>query len=408
MLLLLMKIYNLINKQIINTLKNFNINNNLIKTLNEPNKIIGVNIPFRQNNEVKLIPGYRVQHSNIMGPYKGGLRFNELVNVDECKALSGWMTYKNALQDLPLGGGKGGIKIDPFKYNDNEIEEISRNFINLIHQDIGEDKDIPAPDVGTNSKIMNWMDDELINLTGKKNNFTGKTLDNRGSEGRTEATGYGVVEVVKNWSSVNNYDLKDKTFILQGFGNVGLYTAYYLDKLGMKLLSVGDHTAYLHDENGIDIPNLINYVQNNNFIKGFSDKEISINDFWKIPCDIIIPSALELQITEDVAKNIDCKAIFEGANGPTHPDAEVILYHKDIDILPDILTNSGGVVVSYYEYLQNKADKYDTKEVVLGNLSDKMENTFGKVHQLKVDKNINYRDACYGMSLINLEKKFEI
>jgi glutamate dehydrogenase/leucine dehydrogenase len=380
--------------------------------LKEPNKIINVNVPLTVNNEIKLFSGYRVQHNNILGPYKGGLRFNQKVDLDECKALSGWMTYKTAIHDLELGGGKGGIAINPFDYSDSEKETLCRNFIKLIHQDIGEGKDIPAPDVGTTPQMMEWMNDEMIQLTGKESNFTGKPVENKGCEGRTEATGYGCVEVLKYWANKNKFSLKGSTYILQGFGNVGIYSAKYLDILGAKLIAVGDHSCYIKNNNGFDVPKLIDYVSNNKEIKGFQNDESDINEFWKTKCDIVIPAALELQIDETIAKNIQCKVILEAANGPLYFESDEILENRQIDVLPDILTNSGGVIVSYYEYLQNINKKYPeeylSKEETLNKLSNQLGLTFNKVHDLKLDKNTSYRNCAYGLALINLEKKFTI
>ena len=192
------------------------------------------------------------------------------------------MTYKNALYDLPLGGGKGGVCINPYDLKDDELEKLSKNFISLIHNNIGEDKDIPAPDVGTNSQVINWMDDELFRLTGKKNNFTGKSVENRGCNGRTEATGYGVVQTLKFWAEKNNYDLSKSTYIIQGFGNVGSYASMYMHELGAKLIAVSDHTCSLTDKNGIDVPKLLKYSRENKCIKGFSNNEISLDNFGKL------------------------------------------------------------------------------------------------------------------------------
>ena len=400
-------LYKIVQKQVENALKYFKINNNLIKILDHPKKIISTTCILNKKNDIEIFKGYRVQHNNLLGPYKGGLRFNKKVDLDECSALAGWMTYKCALQNLPLGGGKGGIEINPYDYSMDELKEISTQFVSNLKYNIGEDKDIPAPDVGTNSELMDCMNDELYKLTGNKCNFTGKSLNNGGSQGRNEATGYGVVEIFKQWSLVNNIDLTNKTYCLQGFGNVGMYTAKYLNKLNMNLLSVGDHTCYIRDENYIDVKLLMDYVKKNKCIKGYNDNLIiSSNDFFSTRCNIMIPAALELQITKDNAYDIDCDVILEAANGPVDLDADNILNSKNIDVLPDILTNSGGVIVSYYEYLQNKSNKYLSEEIVLNKLSNQMESTFNKVYKLKQDNNISYRNACYGLALKNLEKKY--
>lgn len=403
-----MSVYGTIEKQVTKTLGFFNINKNLISYMKEPNRIIQINIPIIRNGKLHLIPGFRVQHNNLLGPYKGGIRFNKRVDMDECKALAAWMTYKTALYNLPLGGGKGGIEIDPLTVSEQELEQLSKSYASLLHESIGEDKDIPAPDVGTNPKIIDWMDKELYKITGKKNNFTGKSLLNRGCKGRTEATGYGVVETIQNWAKKNNIQLNNCSYTLQGFGNVGYYTAYFLNQLGAKLLAVGDHTVYIKDENGIDVLKLLEHVAEHKQIKGFSNKIITPSDFWKVKTDIVIPAALELQVTKEVAKQLNCKVLVEAANGPLSFEADDILQNRKIDVLPDILTNSGGVIVSYYEYEQNKKERYACESYNLKQLSNTMKQTFDTVYDLVNEKKSNYRVACYGLALQNLEKKFTL
>ena len=403
-----MSVYGTIEKQITKTLQYFDINKNLISYMKEPNRIIQINIPFTKNNQLHLIPAFRVQHNNLLGPYKGGIRFNKRVDIDECKALASWMTYKTALYNLPLGGGKGGIEIDPLTVSEKELEQLSKNYVVLLHESIGEDKDIPAPDLGTNSKIIDWMDKELYKINSKRNNFTGKSLENRGCKGRTEATGFGVVETIQNWANKNNVKINQCTYTLQGLGNVGYYTAYFLDELGAKLVAVGDHTAYIQNQNGINVTKLLEHVTQHKHIKGYPEKHIYISDFWKVKTDIVIPAALELQITEEVAKDLQCKVVLEAANGPLSVEADHILQSRKIDVLPDILTNSGGVIVSYYEYEQNKNERYACSAYNLNKLSDTMKQTFDTVHDLVNEKKSNYRVACYGLALQNLEKKFTL
>jgi len=397
-------LYQLLQKQIKNALGIFHINKDLIKILEFPQKTISIKCILEKNNKLSLFNGYRVQHNNLLGPYKGGIRFNNNVDLDECKALAGWMTYKCALQNIPFGGGKGGIEINPYNYDIKDLKKLSTHFVTNLKNDIGENKDIPAPDMGTNSTLMDHMNEELYKITGQKCNFTGKSIENGGSQGRKEATGYGVVETLKNWAHVNNINLNNKTYCLQGFGNVGMHTAKYLDKLNMKLIAVGDHTCYIKKKY-INVNDLIEYVEKNKCIKGFDDDIIiSSEDFFSTKCNVMIPAALELQITKANANNINCDIILEAANGPVDIDAEKILNSKNIDILPDIITNSGGVIVSYYEYLQNKSNKYLSEKIVLDKLSNQMKNTFNEVYKLKQDNNTTYRNACYGLALMNLEK----
>jgi glutamate dehydrogenase (NAD(P)+) len=396
--------YSIIGNQINECLKHFNINKKLLDSLKEPNKIVEVNFPYKN----KILTGYRVQHNNILGPYKGGLRFNENVSLDECKSLSAWMTYKTALHYLPLGGGKGGLSINPREYNNNELEEICGKFVKTIHKDIGENIDIPAPDVGTTSVMMDYMNMEQFILTGKKHNFTGKTLKSGGIEGREEATGYGVFEILKQWCIKKNFDLHNARYILQGFGNVGQYTAKYLSENHGTLIAVGDHSCYIRNERGIDVENLINYVNENGCIKGFQEEEITIEEFWKTKCAVVIPAALEEQIDASISRILDCKLVLEAANGPLTKEADDILKRRNIEVLPDILVNSGGVIVSHYEYLKNKNEYLNThhinKDNVLNDLSKQLQSTFNKVYNLSKEKNTTYRNCCYGLALENLEK----
>jgi glutamate dehydrogenase (NAD(P)+) len=404
-------VFDLIKKQLDKSLRLCNISEITKKSISQPNNEIMVNFPVKlENNQIKMFKGYRVQHNNILGPYKGGLRFHQDVYLDECKALATWMTFKCSLQNLPLGGGKGGLKINPYEYSEKNLELISRKFSASLADYIGENKDIPAPDVGSNSKMMNWMNDtyQIVKNTSKKGTFTGKSIECCGSQGRSEATGFGVVECIKQWSIENNINLKDKTYIIQGFGNVGSNTSNYLNDLGMKLLAVGDHKQYIYNSNGFNVKELIEYNNKNRSIHNFNcEKIIDIDDFFKLKCDIMIPAALELQINKERARNINCKVIFEAANGPTDDEADDILKKRNIEVIPDILANSGGVIVSYYEWLQNKRSEYWTKEKVLNKLSEHMSNTYKEVSNIKNDKNITFREAAYVKSLERLDNMYK-
>lgn len=400
-------VYTLIEEQLKDVFSLFGdeISDGTKKILAKPQKEIIVNFPVKlSNGQVEMFKGYRIQHNNLFGPYKGGLRFYKNIYLDECNALASWMTHKNTLQDLPLGGGKGGLKIDVTKYSDEDLEKISRNFAKALANHVGENVDIPAPDMGSNSQIMDWMNDEHKKVTHSSQNghYTGKSIILGGSEGRTEATGYGVCQSVKEWAKVNNFDLKGKTFIMQGFGNVGSYAAKFLEENGMKMIAVGDHTGYF--SGNINLNELMEYAQKNRGIKGFENlHELSKEDFFKTKCDIVVPAAMELQISEEIAQNLDCKLVVEGANGPTYFAADKVLEKRGIDVIPDILANSGGVVVSYFEWLQNKYSEYWVKEYVIKKLEDKMAQTFKKIHKLKNEKNITYRQACYYYTLKKID-----
>ena len=391
-----------------------NINNDLLKVLSKPVNEIKMNFPVKIDNKIEIFSGYRVQHNNLLGPFKGGLRFHNDVSVDEVNALAQWMTYKCAVQDIPFGGAKGGLSIDVTKYNDEQIRKISRQFTKSLYPYIGTNIDIPAPDVNTNSQIMDWMTDEYNIISGNQNLgsniksvFTGKSLHFGGSHVREEATGRGVALMIKEWADKNDYNLRGKNYIIQGFGNVGYHTCEVLSSFGMNLIAVGDHTCYLYAPEGLNIFNLKKYINDNKSIKDYDHgTELSKEDFFKLKCDIIIPSALELQINKDIAENIDCSLIVEAANGPIDNEAEEILENKKIDIIPDILANSGGVLVSYYEWLQNKRDEYWTEKEIRNKFDIKITDTFKKIYNLSEKNNCSLREASYIYSLNKLNEKY--
>jgi glutamate dehydrogenase (NAD(P)+) len=404
-------VFNLIKKQLSKAINKCNISDVTKKCISQPNNEIMVNFPVRlENGNIKMFKGYRVQHNNILGPYKGGLRFHQDLYLDECKALATWMTFKCSLQNLPFGGGKGGLKINPRDYSQRDIESISRAFSASLSNYIGDHKDIPAPDVGSNNTIMNWMNDtyQIVKNTSKKGTFTGKSISCCGSEGRNEATGYGVVQCIKEWANENEIDLKNKTYCIQGFGNVGSNTALHLNKLGMKMIAVGDHKQYLFNSNGFNINDLIEYNKKNRTVENFNnEKIIDIEEFFQTKCDIVIPAALELQINKERAEKLNCKVVIEAANGPTNDEADDILNKRNIEVIPDILANSGGVIVSYYEWLQNNRCEYWSREKVLNKLADHMSKTYIEVSNIKKEKNITFREAAYVKSLIRLDNMYK-
>lgn len=406
-----LKVFNMVKSQINKISKQHNINKNISAILQSPNTIIQTNFPVKINNEYKMFQGYRVQHNNICGPYKGGLRFNENVDINEVSALATWMTLKCSIQDLPYGGGKGGIAINPYDYNKDEMENICRAFTRSMYKQIGSNVDIPAPDVGTTSEMMNWMTDEYdklsvssFNISNQKATFTGKSLEYGGSKGREEATGTGVAICVKEWAKKKNIDLKDKTFIVQGFGNVGSFAAKKMESYGMKMIAVGDHTGYLYNKDGFSVNDLNNYIKEHKSLEGYHlGERVNKQNFFALETDVCVPAALEMEITESVAENLKCKLIVEGANGPLTENADKICFEKNIDVIPDILANSGGVLVSYFEWLQNKQDYYWTLEKVLNKLDLNMTDAFDKIYNISLKNNSNMRDACYYYSLKRIE-----
>ncbi len=406
-----MKLQNLVTKQILKSSKILNVNKSLLKFISKPNNTLSFNITVKINNDFKNFDGYRIQHNNILGPYKGGLRFHPDISLDESIALATWMTFKCALHDLPFGGAKGGLAINPLNYSETELEIISRAFAKKLYKFIGTNVDIPAPDLGTNSKIMDWMTDESNNIGDSSHDlgiFTGKSLAYGGSKGREKATGKGVAFSVKEWAKFKNIDLKNKTYILQGLGNVGISTAEELNSYGMKMIGVGDNTGYYVNKEGIDTKNLIKHIKSGKFVKDFTKKKLkNKKDFFSTECDIILPCALQMQILEDDAKSINCKLIVEGANGPTCNRADIILQKKNIDLIPDIYANGGGVIVSYFEWVQNNMNLFYDEEDIYQKLNLKMTENFKKIRDISLQYNCTFRDAAYIIGLIKLDNTYK-
>jgi glutamate dehydrogenase (NAD(P)+) len=375
--------------------------------LSQPKNELIVNFPVRMDSgEYKMFKGYRVQHSNILGPYKGGMRYHEQVSLDEVKALASWMTYKSALHDIPFGGGKGGIKFTPRDHSQPELERITRRFTHALGANIGPEYDIPAPDVGTNGQIMVWMMDTYMNVVGfndknaNRRVVTGKTLASGGSFGRETATGQGIVHCISEWARDRRFDLNGSTFMVQGFGNVGSNAAKILARTGASLIAVGDWKGYISNNDGINGYKLTEYVLKTGSVVGYpGSKSITRAEFFATAADVFIPAALELEIGVEEAKALNVKLIVEGANGPTETDAEPILHDKKIDLIPDILANSGGVVVSYYEWLQNKrSERWDLEEVE-ERLAKRMKRTYLAVSEYATLKKCDWRVAAMAIAL---------
>ncbi|HEY4183806.1 MAG TPA: Glu/Leu/Phe/Val dehydrogenase [Polyangia bacterium] len=382
--------------------------------LSQPKNELIVNFPVRMDNgEYRLFKGYRVQHSNILGPYKGGIRYHEQVSLDEIKALASWMTYKCALHDIPFGGGKGGIKFNPRDHSQGELERITRRFTHALGANIGPEYDIPAPDVGTNGQIMVWMMDTYMNGVGTNDKnanrgvVTGKTLASGGSHGRESATGQGIVHCITEWARDRRFDLNGATFSVQGFGNVGSNTAKILARTGASLTATGDWKGYIFNGDGINPFKLAEYVGRNGSVVGYPGaRSITRDEFFATPVDIFIPAALELEIGIPEAKAITCKLLVEGANGPTDTAAEPYLYEKGIALVPDVLANSGGVVVSYYEWLQNKrSERWDLEEVE-ERLAKRMKRTYLAVSEYAAMKKCDWRSAALCIAIERIGKAY--
>lgn len=373
--------------------------------LKNPMRVHEVSFPVKMDDgTVRTFVGYRSQHNNACGPYKGGIRFHQDVTLDEVKALSTWMTFKCSVTGVPYGGGKGGIAINPKDFSTRELEAISRGFAAAIAPYIGEKVDIPAPDVNTNGQIMSWMVDEYEKVTGEyaPGVFTGKPVEFGGSLARTEATGYGVAIMAKAALERLNVDFKGATVAVQGFGNVGSYAALYAHRLGAKVVAISDINVTIYNENGIDIEKLfvdpVKPVANNGY-----GKEITKEEFFALEVDALLPCALENQITSANAPSIKAKVVAEGANGPTTPEADAILAANNVLVVPDILANSGGVTVSYFEWVQNLQRFSWTFDEVQKRQEDLMYKAFNDIWNLMKEYNVDMRTAAYMMSIKRIQ-----
>lgn len=406
-----------------NVMKQFNhaadvmgLDEGIRKILSSTNNEIVVHFPVKMDNgKIEVFTGYRVQHNNALGPYKGGLRYHPTVDIDAARALAIWMTWKSALAGLPYGGGKGGIEIDPKKYSASELERITRRFTYALGDNIGPDLDIPAPDVNTNPQIMAWIADTYVSTKSPSTRHlnlhvvTGKPVGSGGLEGRDRATGFGVVATIKSWAKLKNKSLEGKKYIVQGFGNVGYWAAHFLEKEGAVLIGVQDASGTIYNEEGINPEDLIAHCnENRGLIAGFPEVElIDGSRFFELDCDILIPAALGNQLTAENAPFIKAELIAEGANGPTNVDAEEILLQRGIDIIPDILCNSGGVTGSYYEWLQNKRSENWKINAVLDLLQDKVETAFDKVVETAAFYKTDWRTSAYIVALTRLEQTYK-
>lgn len=383
----------------------------LAKTMNE----IVVHFPVKMDNgRLEVFTGYRIQHNNSLGPFKGGLRFHPKVDQDEVRALAAWMTWKGALTDIPFGGAKGGIQMDPSRYSLTELERITRRFTYALGENIGPEYDIPAPDVNTNAQIMAWILDTWQSTRPASERgkglhvVTGKPVEAGGSLGRDKATGQGIVFHIDEWAKEKGVDLSRATFTVQGYGNVGSWAARILATRGARLIAVGDVTGAIRNEAGIEPDRLLEHVGDQGGVAGYADAEaMSMDALLEQNANIFIPAALENQITAQTAPLLQVDLVAEGANGPTDPDADRILSIRGIDVLPDIMCNSGGVVVSYFEWLQNKRSEAWELEEVDAKLHKKMVSAYRRVSKVAGELEVDRRTAAYIVALSRLEKIYQ-
>ena len=391
-----------------------NLNPDIADIVSAPNNEIVVNFPVKMDNgRVRIFTGYRVQHNNILGPYKGGLRYHPTVNIDEIRALASWMTWKGAINRIPFGGAKGGIQINPREFSQAELERITRRFTFALGPNIGPEYDIPAPDVNTNEQIMAWILDTYLTTIPPSERHrsihvvTGKPVESGGSPGRNKATGQGVVFAVMEWAERSGIELSGLRFFIQGFGNVGSWTAKLLCGAGAVLVGVEEISGAVVSPEGIDPVKLEQHLLLNKDIGTFPGvTKITHDGFLETEADIFIPAALENQITRKTAPLLNVRLVAEGANGPTTPEGDGILEERGIEVLPDIFCNSGGVIVSYFEWLQNKRSESWELEEVDAKLKKKITTSFHRIEEKREAMNTDRRTAAYIVALEYLEKVY--
>lgn len=393
------------------------LSDNVYELLKEPERLIEITIPVKMDDgSIRTFKGYRSVHNTAVGPGKGGIRFHPNVDPDEVKALSIWMTFKCCVTGIPYGGAKGGITVDPSTLSARELEALSRGYVQGLSKYIGEQIDIPAPDVNTNAQIMAWMADEFI----KKNDriemgvITGKPVAWGGSKGRNEATGFGVSVIAREFLNRNGIDIKNSKIAVQGFGNVGSFTAKHIQRQGGKIVAISEWNkeigAYaLYNKDGIDYDDVAEYTANGGKLYEYPKAErIDTNTFWALDVDLLVPAAMENAITSEVAAIIKAKYICEAANGPITPDADKILEERGIEVAPDILTNSGGVTVSYFEWVQNQYGYYWSEAEVAEKQEVEMVNAFNAVWNVKQERGVSVRRSTYMYSVQRLAEVMQL
>jgi glutamate dehydrogenase (NAD(P)+) len=384
--------------------KQLGLEEGLYRFLKYPNKEITVYIPVvMDDGRMEVFTGYRVQHSLVRGPCKGGIRYSPMVTIDEVRALASWMTWKCAVVDIPFGGAKGGIICDPEKLSRSEVERITRRYTAELSEWLGPEKDVPAPDIGTDEQVMAWVMDTYSmhmrhTVTGV---VTGKPLDLGGSRGRREATGRGVMMACNKALGKLGLKPSECRTIVQGFGNVGSIAARLMHEAGYKIIGASDVHGGLYNEKGIDIPKLVDWVyrQRKPLPEYPEGERTSSQEILFRPCEVLVPAAVENQITSENAHRIDCKVLCEGANGPTTAYADAILQDKDVFVLPDILANAGGVTVSYFEWVQDRQGMFWREGEVNQRLQDVMDRSFEEVVQLREAHNVTNRTAAYMLAI---------
>ncbi len=373
------------------------------RILTSPKRQITVSCPVQMDSgEIVVFTGYRVQYNITLGPAKGGVRYHPNVTLDEVTALAAWMTWKCAIAHIPFGGGKGGIIVDPTLLSRRELEALTRRYVAEIIDAIGPEKDVPAPDVNTNEQTMAWIMDTYSMHVGHTETavVTGKPLELGGSLGRREATGRGVTICAAESAQHLGFDIKGATIAVQGFGNVGSVSAELLAEQGAKIVAVVDYKGGVYNAKGLDVGALLEYASRNRTVAGFSGGEPLTNEqLFKLDVDILIPAALENQITMANAGDIRAKIVVEGANGPTTPEAHALLHQRGVLVVPDILANSGGVTASYFEWVQDRHGYFWTESEVNDRLAQKMKQAFHAVREISIAFKVDMRTAAYMVAI---------
>lgn len=399
--------YEIVQKQIEIAATLLNLPKHAVEILKKPKRVLAVSFSVKMDDgSIRVFEGFRSQHNDAVGPTKGGIRFHPGVTLDEIKALSMWMTFKCGVVGLPYGGGKGGVVVDPRDLSKDELERVSRGFIEAIADVVGPEKDIPAPDVYTTPQIMGWMMDTYsrINRTYSPGVITGKPIIIGGSLGRSEATARGCAFVIEEAMNDLNKSLKGATVAIQGFGNAGRTSANLLSSMGCKIVAVSDSKGAIYDPAGLDIARVCQ-LKDNSSIMDYGDKyQITNHDLLELDVDILIPAAMENVITRSNAHCIKAKIVAEAANGPTTPEADEIMESKGIIIIPDILANSGGVTVSYFEWVQNLMHHYWTEEEVNSKLKVKMVEAYQAVRDLSRKYEVDLRTAAFMVSILRISQ----
>ncbi len=404
------KVFENAKKQLEAAAELINIPEEHINLLEKPRRIIEVNIPVRMDNgKIKIFRGFRVQFNNLRGPTKGGIRFHPNVNLEEVKALAFWMTWKNTVIDIPYGGAKGGVICNPKEFSIGELERLSRGYVQALERDLGAERDIPAPDVYTTPQIMAWMMDEFSKIKGFNvfGVITGKPIELGGSKGRDVATARGGAYIIKE--AEDRIDLGKKRVAIQGCGNAGATLASILSSEGFKIVAISDSKGGVMNEKGLDIDELLKHKEKTGAVSGFSGgRNIDKEEIVGVDCDIFVPAALENSITKENVDKVKARVVLEIANGPTTPEADKLLFERGVTVIPDILSNSGGVLVSYFEWVQNRTGYAWTEEEVREKMKVKMANAFEEVYSKALLFKVNMRTGAYVYALQRMEEVLKL